>query len=184
MKALYTIIDSTLYQVDQIVRTPYVIGKDMDNSSSLRYDEGRRRVSLQVWLDSFDQTRVKTNKAMYYEMIEALKENEITEIPPMQNTFKMTVDYTLSVKNGKEIDHSITVQTIKPIDAILPLGVAKNNELVYRFVKMFKKKIDFRFKDNIPYGILLMDQFDQPLNKVYDFLYFRFLPSDLRYISQ
>ena len=80
MKALYTIIDSTLYQVDQIVRTPYVIGKDMDNSSSLRYDEGRRRVSLQVWLDSFDQTRVKTNKAMYYEMIEALKENEITEI--------------------------------------------------------------------------------------------------------
>ena len=154
MKALYTIIDSTLYQVDQIVRTPYVIGKDMDNSSSLRYDEGRRRVSLQVWLDSFDQTRVKTNKAMYYEMIEALKENEITEIPPMQNTFKMTVDYTLSVKNGKEIDHSITVQTIKPIDAILPLGVAKNNELVYRFVKMFKKKIDFRFKDNIPYGIM------------------------------
>lgn len=165
MKALYSIIDNTLYQIDQIPHTPFNIARNMENSSTLAYDEGRHRVSVQVWLDSFDKTDVKTNKALYYEMLEALKENGITEVITIQNKFKMTIDYSLFTKSGKELDHSITVQTIEPIDSLLPLGVAKNNELVYRFVKLFKKKIDFRFKDSIPYGIM-KKPFDRYILKI------------------
>lgn len=88
MKALYSIIDNTLYQIDQIPHTPFNIARNMENSSTLAYDEGRHRVSVQVWLDSFDKTDVKTNKALYYEMLEALKENGITEVLTIQNKFK------------------------------------------------------------------------------------------------
>lgn len=165
MKALYTIIDNTLYKVDQIPRNPFIIAKNMENKSTLSFDDGRRQVSLNVWLDSFNTNDVKTNKAMYYEMIEGIKENEITSIPTIQNSFKMTIDYSLFTKTGKEIDHSVSVQTIDPVDAILPIGIAKNNELVYRFVKVFKKKINFRFKDSIPYGIM-KKPFDKYILKI------------------
>ena len=48
MKALYSIIDNTLYQINQIPHTPFNIARNMENSSTLAYDEGRHRVSVQV----------------------------------------------------------------------------------------------------------------------------------------
>lgn len=154
MKAVYTILDDTLYKVDQPSYIPFTVIRTTENHSSLSYDESNKKVRVQLWLDFFDNKNVKTNKAMYQDMVEALKYHLITQVDTIQNFYKMTIDYSLYDGNGKEIDHSISIQNIKPVDAMVPLGIAKNNELVYRFVKKFEKQIDFRFRDGLPYGIM------------------------------
>ena len=168
MKAVYTIIEDTLYKVNQPSYIPYHVMRTTDNHSSLTYDEGNKKVKVNLWLDFFNDKNVKTNKAMYQEMVSALKYHLITQIDTIQNFYKMTVDYSLFTKNGKELEHSITAQNIKPVDAIVPLGIAKNNELVYRFVKKFEKQIDFRFKDGLPYGIMRQphDKFILKINNI------------------
>lgn len=168
MKAVYTIIEDTLYKVNQPSYIPYHVMRTTDNHSSLTYDEGNKKVKVNLWLDFFNDKNVKTNKAMYQEMVSALKYHLITQIDTIQNFYKMTVDYSLFTKNGKELEHSITVQNIKPVDAMVPLGIAKNNELVYRFVKKFEKQIDFRFKDGLPYGIMRQphDKFILKINNI------------------
>lgn len=168
MKAVYTIIDDTLYKMDQPSYIPYHVVRTTENHSSLTYDESNKKVRVQLWLDFFNNKNVKTNKAMYQEMISALKYHLITQIDTIQNFYRMTIDYSLFTKNGKELEHSITVQNIKPVDAMVPLGIAKNNELVYRFVKKFEKQLEFRFKDGLPYGIMRQphDKFILKINNI------------------
>ena len=64
------------------------------------------------------------------------------------------VDYAIYNEEGQEINHSCSTKRIEATDALLPLGVAFNNECVYRRVKAFNPKVVFSVTNHIPFGVL------------------------------
>ena len=64
MKAVYTIIEDTLYKVNQPSYIPYHVMRTTDNHSSLTYDEGNKKVKVNLWLDFFNDKNVKTKAGL------------------------------------------------------------------------------------------------------------------------
>lgn len=158
MKAIYTIVNGCIHKINQdtsvpknIVTMPYT--PYTHTSASL--DEGSKTVGANIWINTLDsQENTKSNSELYNEMIMYMKENKITHYDQLVNNFTIYIDYSICDLMGKELDHSVMIRGISPIDALYPLGVNEENECVYRRVKVFKPKIEFALKSNLPYGIM------------------------------
>ena len=154
MKALYTIAYDKLYRVDQDFRIPRNVVRYMENNLTMDVDTHTKNANVNIWLNSFNKKHAKTNEDLVEIIKDKIRDKKITQIDPLQNFYKMTIEYSLFSKDGEEIEHSISVYPLKAVDAIVPLGVTKRNELPFRVVKTFNKTVDFRFRDGLPFGIM------------------------------
>lgn len=153
MKSIYTEIGGQYYQMNQQTSIPVeMIRPDAGINSKIVVDAGDKRLTQEITINTMQATGIKSNKELYCRMIKRLKKAYITDMPVLPNFFKMYIDYTL-FDNEREIDHSCIIRPIKPEDKILPLGVATNNETLYRRVKDLHQTVEFRTRVPIPVGI-------------------------------
>lgn len=158
MKAIYTIVNGCIHKINQdtsvptnIVKMPYT----PYTHTSSKLDEGSRTVGANIWINTLDSIEnVKSNGELYEEMIMYMKEQMVNHYDQLSNSFTMYLDYSVCDSMGKELDHSVMIRNVSPIDAIYPLGVNSDNECVYRRVKVFKPHIEFALKTNLPFGIM------------------------------
>lgn len=153
-KAIYADIAGTYYQIMQPTEIPTQIAKMIRNHSHLEYDVRSREMIASIWLSGMDYSHLQSNRGLYEAMTDKLVTDKVTEIHKIANHFLVYVDYSIYNDNGQEINHSCSTKRIEAIDAILPLGVAFNNELVYRRVKAFNPKITFTVTNHIPFGVM------------------------------
>lgn len=155
MSALYTIASNgEIFQVDQDVKSPKNIIRYSANNLLVNTNPSAKSATLNIWLNSIDEHHMRTNEDMAHEIKDRIRRHHITQIDKLSDFYKMTIDYELHDRNGREIEHSISVYPLKPVDSLIPIGITKHNELPFRFVKEYTKTIDFRFKDSIPFGIM------------------------------
>ena len=172
MRALYTITHDSLYKVNQEVRIPRNVINYMGNNLTMTENRERKSVSINIWLNAFDKKHAITNEDLIEITKENIMRNQITQIDNVSNFYKMAIDYTLMDRYYKELEHSVSVYPLKPIDSIIPIGITENNHLPFRFVKSFSKIIDFRFRDGIPFGIM-KDKSDTYYFKINDIRVFQ-----------
>ena len=155
MKAIYTIINNNVYKLRQNANIPSSLSlKRPGTSSSMSIDQYNKTISQNVYINNMVNPGVKSNSEMCNDMIDLLRRKCITEIKDIQNFFKIYIDYSM-FEEGREIEHSAIVRPMEPIDKIVPLGVATNNECVYRRVKCFNPTVDFRIRNSLPHGIMM-----------------------------
>ena len=153
-KAIYADIAGTYYQIDQPTNIPTQVARMSRNHSHLEYDVRSREMIASIWLTGMDYTHLQSNRGLYQVMTAALKEQKITEIPKISNHFLVYIDYTIYNEHDQEINHSCSTKRVEAMDGILPLGVAFNNELVYRRIKLFNPKVVFAVTNRIPFGVM------------------------------
>ena len=154
MKAIYTKAGNSVYKVVQGTFIPTsIVLKSPGASSNLSFDNANKQITQNIYINNLKSPGVKSNSEMVNELIDFLREKQITEIKDIQNFFKVYIDYS-AYEDGREIEHSAVVRPIKPVDKVILLGVATNNECVYRRVKTFDSTVDFRVKNALPHGIM------------------------------
>ena len=154
MKAIYTVINNNVYRVNQNTSIPATLTfRSSGASTVLNVDPKSKAVDQHIVINTLKKPGTKSNSELYEEMINHLKEASITEVNMIQNFFKIYVDYTM-FEDGREIEHSAVVKPIRPLDKVALLGVATNNECVYRRVKTFDPKLNFRVRSSLPFGIM------------------------------
>ena len=153
MKTIYTQIDGKYYQMNQPTKVPLeLVREEHGITSKVVVDAGDKRLIQNVVISTINTTGTKSNKEMYNEMVEYLKTQKVTDIPVLPNFYVLYVDYSIFDGN-KEIEHSCCIRPVGPEDKIYPLGVATNNETVYRRVKDLHQTIEIRTRVPIPHGI-------------------------------
>ena len=155
MKAIYTTCGKKVYRVHQDTGVPTELCSNTAGiHATVSVDQASRTVRQNVYINTMDaEDRLYSNKEKYNQLVDLLKRELITETPLIQNFFKIYVDYSI-FENGREVDQSALVRPMTADEAAVLLGVATNNETVYRRVKHFTPKIEFNMKNAIPYGIM------------------------------
>jgi len=154
MSAVYTIADDMLYRIDQDVETPTNLVTYTSNNMLITSNPETKTATLDLWLNSIDREHTKTNHDLVFVVKDQLRRQKVTQIDTLSNIYKMAIDYQLLDRKDREIEHSVSVYPLKPVDSMLPLGVTKHDGLPFRYVKTFSKQIDFRFRQSVPFGIM------------------------------
>ena len=154
LKAIYSIINNNVYRVMQDTSIPTSMTfRASGASSSMNIDRSSKSVEQHVVINTVKKPGTKSNAEMYNDMVNFLNSQQITEIKEIKNFFKVYIDYSM-FEDGREIEHSAVVRPIKPIDKAVLLGIATNNETIYRRVKTFDHVINFRVRNTLPHGII------------------------------
>lgn len=153
-KAIYTKIDGNYYKVNQDTINPIDIAHIQRTHSQLNTDRGGKMVNTDIWINTLDAGGVYSNKELYDHMVQDLINNKILEIPEIQNHFVMYCDYSLINHETKEGNHNAFVYPIKHNDAMYPLGVNDESELIYKQIKVFNTNISLNIKNEYPMGIM------------------------------
>lgn len=154
VKAIYVKIGNNVYRVKQNTAIPADLTSKVPGvSSSLNVDSYNKCVTQNVYINNLKKPGTKSNGELYNELVYFLKTNKITEIKDVQNMFKIYIDYS-AYENDREIEHSAVIRPLTPMDKVVLLGVATNNECVYRRVKTFEPKIEFKLNNYLPHGIM------------------------------
>lgn len=153
-KGIYTKIDDVYYHVVQSCEQPSVLFKLPGTHSIMSTNDQMRQVRSNIWINPICTSSVKTNKESYDEMIQFLKDHKVTQIDHIQNRYVLFMDYSILDENGKEVNHNVTTKDVTPIDAVHPLGVGRDNELVYKQIKFFDTEFTFNVKNDYPFGIM------------------------------
>lgn len=155
MKAFYKKIDSRYYKINQSnVRTPANISRMGTTHTSVSCNCSADTVGIHVWVETMDKQHPPTNRKLVGEMKEFLKENLVTQIDTLEDNYKVYLDYTILDTNGNQVEHSVSLMDVMPIDAIRPLGINCYDELIYRQVKILKPQFNLVLTRNIPFGIM------------------------------
>lgn len=156
MKAIYTRIGNSIYQLNQDTNVPYTVCNNTAGiNATVNIDPSNHYISQNVFINTLKTPSGQTlsNREMYEQMVRFIKDKLITEIPLIQNTYKVYIDYSV-FEGGREVDHSAVIRPVTPEDSAILLGVTTNNETVYRRVKHFKPRVEFSLKNALPYGIM------------------------------
>lgn len=154
MKAIYTVLNNKIYRISQDTSEPKVLANAPTSERSVvSSDKALKKMSASVFLNTMETENVKSNKELYNMMINTIRSHEITEIPTIYNRYMILIDYQL-FDSSCEICHNVVTKPIDYKDAALLLGVATNNELVYRRVKLFNPVIEFATANQLPLGIM------------------------------
>ena len=154
-KTIYERIGTTYYKVLQDTKTPKLIQPYRKRMGcSLETDVNSKVATEYVDLNNLEVPRTRSNRENYNKLLLDLEIYEVKEMDNLQNQFSVYIDYSLYT-NRTEIEHSIVMQPIKPVDKVLPLGVGCNSECVYRRIKNFSKVIEFKTRTStVPYGMM------------------------------
>lgn len=153
-KAIYTRLNGKLSQIDQNTIEPSILNSlPSQDSVSTTMDDRLKIVTETVKISDMETECIKTNAELYNIMIEDLKRNGTTQIQFVSNNFQVYVDYAIC-SDGCELTHSVAIKPISAKDVAILLGVATNNELVYRRAKLLTNKIMFGIQNVIPLGIM------------------------------
>ena len=87
MKALYTVIDDTLYQVNQKVNIPTNMIRVFHDHNSLSTNTDNHQVSVQIWLNNFNQDTQRSNKEIYEDITRSLKENYLIMVLNLKRVY-------------------------------------------------------------------------------------------------
>ena len=154
MKAVYTIINNKPYKVVQNTTVPTSLTFRMPGaSSSVSVDLNNKAVTQNITVNNIKKPGTKSNAEMYSNLVDMIVTNKITEIRDIQNCYKAYIDYSV-FEDKKEVDHSVVLKPIEALDQAILLGVATNNECVFRRVKTFSHTIDFTLRNTLPHGIM------------------------------
>ena len=155
MKAIYTIIGKKVYQINQDVSAPIrdvkVLNKNIVNLST---DTTQKTVTAVMYFTDWSNVGIKSNKEKACELINYLRDKDITQVDKIQSQFTVSVDYSLCNSEGKEIEHSVVIKPMQFTDFIYPLGVNEENECVYRRFKRLTSNIDWIITNKLPYGVI------------------------------
>lgn len=153
MKAIYTKIGDKFYKVNQETRIPSVLNKLVPGTStSVKVDGNNKYIGQIININTLEGPDTKSNSELYKELTDWIKDKKIKSIDTLQNYYKVYIDYSVYQDNA-EIEHSQIVRPLDVEDTAVILGVNKDNETVYRRVKSFNPKIDFRLRNPLPHGI-------------------------------
>lgn len=154
MKSIYAFIkNGGLFKLDQNPRVPSnAILSAPGISSNVEVDRSNLVLEENIKLNNINVPNMKSNRELYLELVDYLKQEGITEIETLYDHFQIYIDYSIW-EGDHEIEHLAIIRPLKPIDKIMPLGVGKNNELVYRRVKTFNPVIEFGTRNYYPLGI-------------------------------
>ena len=153
MKTIYTILNDRIYKINQNTAVPTTLTfRAPGVSTSLKEDVYNKDAILSVFINTLKKPGTKSNRELYEEMIEMMRQRCITEVTTIQNKFKIYVEYCI-FEDSKEVDHQSVMKPIEPLDKAYLLGCATNNETVYRRVKTFNPKLEFKIKNSLPHGI-------------------------------
>ena len=155
MKGIYEVIDGKIYRLQQKMGIPTSIAiKPLGVSTNLTIDKATSTVEQNVFINTIKRNGLKSNRELYFEMVDKIKKEKITEVTPIGNFFKVYIEYTL-FEDDRPIETSAVIRPVMPLDQGILLGVATNNECVYRQVKTFSQPIDFKTRNTVPYGIMM-----------------------------
>ena len=153
MKAIYTKIGDKFYKVNQETRIPSVLNKLVPGTStSVKVDGNNKYIGQIININTLEGPDTKSNSELYKELTDWITDKKIKSIDTLQNYYKVYIDYSVYQDNA-EIEHSQIVRPLDVEDTAVILGVNKDNETVYRRVKSFNPKIDFRLRNPLPHGI-------------------------------
>lgn len=154
MKTVYTIINGKPYRVNQNTNVPTSITfRTPGASSSVSVDVNNKAVTQNITINTIKKPGTKSNAEMYANLVDMIITNKITEIRDIQNCYKVYIDYSV-FENDQEVDHSIVFKPMEALDQAILLGVATNNECVFRRVKSFNPNIEFTLRNTMPHGIM------------------------------
>ena len=153
-KAIFTILNGRVFKISQSTEIPSILTTiPSQNKVTTNTDDHLKTVTETVTISNMDSSCVRTNAERYKAMCDYLKKMEVTELNTISNKYQVYLDYAICA-NGCELTHSVAIKPIDAKDAALLLGVATNNELVYRRVKLFENKISFGINNPLPLGIM------------------------------
>lgn len=153
-KAIYTKVGNNYFKVIQDVSNPSIIFRMPETHTTMETNPAIKQVQSSIWINPICVNTVQTNKEAYDEMVEYLSFEKITQIDNIQNRFVMYMDYSVYNENGNEVNHNVVSKEVEPIDAMYPLGVGMDSELLYKQIKSFKADLSFSVKNPYPYGIM------------------------------
>lgn len=156
MKTIYVPIDGKVYRVNQDTHIPSILcDKQPGFSATLIKDPDNSTIVQAIDINTVlsNDKAAKTNRELYLDMLNLLREQHITEIPVINNNYKVYVDYSLFVE-GKETEHSVVMKELQPLDMVAPLGCGTNSELLYRRVTDVKTRVSFKVRNTLPYGVM------------------------------
>lgn len=153
MKAVYTTARGKVFRINQNPSVPSVLSEIHVGAHAKVEEDPRARVAKEIFcVSALDVPNTLSNREMYVNLCKYLKDHKVTHIDVIQNNFKVMIEYT-SCYNGKPLGTSTVTRGVVPIEALVALGTATNNENVFRRVKEFKENIEFTIGDSVPYGI-------------------------------
>ena len=153
-KAIYTKVDGTYYKVIQDTNTPTTLFSMPNTHCNMSIDPSTQKVNSRIWVNGICKSLISTNKEAYDEMVEELKSSSYLGIAQITNRFMLYIDYSVYDKNGNEVNHSVATKEVTPKDAIYPLGVDVDGNLMYKQIKQFTGEMNFAVKNSYPMGIM------------------------------
>ena len=153
MKSIYTKIGDKYYKINQDTNIPSILNKSLNGTStSVKIDSNNKYIGQIININTLEGPDTKSNSELYTEFIDWIKTKNIKSIDTLQNYYKVYMDYSVYQDNA-EIEHAQLVRPLDVEDTAIILGVNRANETVYRRVKSFNPKIDFRLRNPLPHGI-------------------------------
>lgn len=154
MKAIYTVLNDKIYRIDQDTAEPKTLASmPKSEHSVMSTDTVMKKVTASIFLNTMETTAVKSNRELYNTLKRTIEYKKITEIPTIYDRYMLVIDYQL-YDSKCEICHNVVTKPASASDAAILLGVAANNELCYRRVKVFDPIIEFAVANQLPLGIM------------------------------
>lgn len=153
-KTIYTCIDGTYYKLDQSTNVPVALMQISDETNVLISNKMNGEVDANVNINNATSYPLIDNHTLYTKMVDYLTENKVTEIPILQDRYKMSIDYSLiDPSTGEEFTRLAAVDEVKANDKLLPCGVSNNNDLLYKRVKVFENMREFLMRERRHFGV-------------------------------
>ena len=167
-KAIYAIVNGNVFRLNQDTsETSNAMLLSSKTYATAMVDTALKTIREKVRISTMETANIKTNKEMFHLIEKELKEKKVTSIPEISGTdFQLYLDYTI-MNGDTEVAHNITISPIDVVDAAIILGVASNNELVYRRAKVLSNEVEISFTNLDPAGELpigIMKTCDTDLN--------------------
>lgn len=155
MKTIYTMTnDGRIYKINQNVSIPSnMVQQFYGANASVTVDAASKTAVQSITVSTLKAEGEKSNRELYVELCNYIREHKITEIDTIQNNFRIYIEYETFDGNRSMGINSMTTM-IAPIESIVPLGTATNSENVYRHVKDMKTKAEFVIKNSVPFGVM------------------------------
>ena len=154
-KAIFTMLNGRVFQIVQSTEIPSILERiPSQNKVNTNTDDHLKTVTATVKISNVGSHKcINTNAEKYKALVEYLKKMEVTELNAISDKYQIYLDYSI-YNDGCELTHSVVIKPITAKDAAILLGVATNNELVYRRVKVFEQRLAFGINSPLPMGIM------------------------------
>lgn len=153
---LYGFLNNTCYRVPIYNSSDEIIAiSGMNSCSRVSTLPSAKVFAMKININTAEYVENPVaNHTFCSQLVEWVKDQKISSIMDLRDTYKIEIDYTIATMENQLVDEGVMVQTIAPKEVLVVQPISETNELYYRKALKFDKIVKFTRSFPASYNIM------------------------------